>query len=592
MAFPEETLTSARAEETLAERQESAASAAGKPKLSRRGLLATAGTVATGSALVSAQMRPVQAQETPPDVPAMRSPYKTTQAALANAPDAVSLSILAMNRLGFGPRAGDWTNYVALGADEESRFVTYVEQQLAPGSIVDTECEGKLAAQGFKTLGKSRQQLWTDHQIADGLEWWERILPIAETQIATFLRALYSKRQLQEVLVDFWHNHFNVYGWETPMATTWVAYDRDVIRANAFGNFRKMLDGVSQSIAMLYFLDNISNTAGGPNENYSRETFELHTMGSENYMGVIKAIGPNGEYKHPAPLGEDGVASKYVDEDVYNATLVFTGWRLDSDTGLFRFDEAAHHKYSVNVLGKVVESGLGLASGAKLLDLLAFHPGTARHIARKLCRRLISDNPPESIVQAAATTFYDYRNGADQIKRTVRTILMSQEFRDAWGEKIKRPFEFVVSALRATGANFVWSDTFDWRNDGLGQPLFGWRPPDGYPDRREAWSSTMPMLQRWRFINWIVDGWKDDSGVLRANVTAQTPSNLKTPAAIVDHWAGRILWRPLPPEEREPILDFMAAGRNPDADLPDADIQERTRFMVGLILMSPSFQWR
>jgi uncharacterized protein (DUF1800 family) len=243
-------------------------------------------------------------------------------------------------------------------------------------------------------------------------------------------------------------------------------------------------------------------------------------------------------------------------------------------------------------LGKVVESGLGLASGEDLLDMLAYHPGTARHIARKLCRRLVSDYPPETLVQAAADVFYANRNAADQIRRTVRVILLSDEFRNTWGEKIKRPFEFIISALRVTNANFAWSDSFDWRVDGLGQPLFGWRPPDGYPDRKEAWSSTMPMLQRWRFINWIMDSWTNDSDVLRINIIGQTPKEHKTPASLVDYWSGRILVRPMPPEERNPIVAFLAAGRSPDADMPDDEITERIRFMVALILMSPSFQWR
>lgn len=564
-----------------------------RKSMSRRGFFAATGALAAAGAVTATSATSVKAQEeTPPHVPAMRTPERTAQTASVDAPDAVSLQVLAANRLGFGPRNGDWSEYNALGDTPESRFTAYVEQQLNPSAITDTLCNSMLAAENFVTLGKSRAALWRDHQRAPNLEWWQRILPITETQKAAYIRAVYSKRQLQEVLVDFWHNHFNVYGWDTPSASTWVAYDRDVIRANALGNFRKMLDGVSQSIAMLYYLDNISNTAGGPNENYARETFELHTLGSENYLGVIPTKGPNGEYKHPSPLGEDGVALKYVDVDVYNATMVFTGWRLDNETGAFRFDDSAHHKYDVIVLNKVIENGLGMAAGARLLDFLAYHPGTARHIARKLCRRLISDNPPESIVQTAADTFYANRERADQIKRTVRVIVMSQEFRSAWGEKIKRPFEFVVSALRATGANFVWSDSFDWRTDGLGQPLFGWRPPDGYPDHKEAWSSTMPMLQRWRMVNWLMDGWKDENDNLRINARAQTPGNRKTPAALVDYWANRILWRPLPPEEGAPILSFMAAGRNPDSDLPDEDINDRLRFMLGLILMSPSFQWR
>ena len=179
----------------------------------------------------------------------------------------------------------------------------------------------------------------------------------------------------------------------------------------------------------------------------------------------------------------------------------------------------------------------------------------------------------------------------------VRTILLSPEFRTTWGEKIKRPFEFAVSLLRAAEADFAPQDNFFWSYEDLGQPLFGWRPPDGYPDVKEDWSSTMPLLQRWRLTNWLMDGWRiggdgADRDNLRVDVTAQHPAALKTPIAIVDFWSQRILGRLLPPDERQEVIDFMAAGRNPDYDLPAEDITDRLRFMVGLIFMSPAFQWR
>lgn len=570
-----------------------------KPGLSRRSLLRTSGVAATAAALAATITTPVAAQDTPPDpnVPSMRSPYRATTAALANAPDLPQLRVIAYNRLAFGHRNGSYSEWVALGDSEPARFATFIDQQLNPQTIDDADFDARLAAQGYVTLGKSRAKLWQDHQRADGIEWWERLLPVEETMQAAFLRAVYSKKQLFEVIVDFWHNHFNVYGWDTPAASTWVAYDRDVIRANAFGNFRKMLGGVSQSIAMLYFLDNISNTAGGPNENYSRETFELHSLGAENYLGVISTVGTNGAYQHPAALLENGVASMYVDDDVYSATLAYTGWRLDEDTGAFRFDDQDHFQGKINVLGKLVDCRKGIDAGNEIFDMIANHPGTARFIARKLCRRLISDHPTEDVVQAAADTFYNNRDAADQIKRTIRTIVEHEAFANTWGEKIKRPFEFIVSAIRATSANYAWSDSLRWRYDSMGQFLFDWRPPNGYPDFKEAWSSTMPMLQRWRTINWMMDNWriegdganKDD---LRINVLGQTPADRKSANALVDYWSGRCLLRPLPPEERGPILAFMAAGKNPDSELPAEDISERLRFMVGLILMSPSFQWR
>ncbi|MGL4651679.1 MAG: DUF1800 family protein, partial [Caldilineaceae bacterium] len=275
----------------------------------------------------------------------------------------------------------------------------------------------------------------------------------------------------------------------------------------------------------------------------------------------------------------------------------FTGWRIDGDTGYFAFDSEVHAKYSKIVLARNVPSGSGEQDGNIVLDLLANHPGTAKHIARKLCRRLIGDNPPESIVQAAADVFYAKRNAGDQLRQVVRTILLSAEFSATFGQKIKRPFEFAVSALRATNADFAFNDSFWWNYENLGQPLFSWRPPDGFPDKKENWSSTMPMLQRWRFTTFLVDWWKyggdgANKDNLRINVNSQMPAAMNTATGIVDWWAMRLLSRPLPLEERAALIGFMASGRNPDGELPADEIADRLRFLVGLMLMAPSFQWR
>jgi uncharacterized protein (DUF1800 family) len=516
---------------------------------------------------------------------------------VVTAPDLPSPEVIALNRIAFGPRPGDLAALTALGSSSAERIQRYVDRQLDPSALDDSACDAIIAAQNFTTLGKSRLQLWQDHVSAEGISWEERSRPATETVQATFLRAVHSERQLGEVLADFWHNHFNVYGWDSWSAGTWVHYDRDVIRSNMLGNFRQMLGAVAKSAAMLYYLDNVSNTSAGPNENYARELFELHTLGAENYFGVASIVGPDGSYRHPAPLGTDGRPAKYVDEDVYAATQCFTGWRIDPSTGEFQFVDAAHAKYAKIVLAQTIPSGGGQQDGETVLDILANHPGTARYISRKLCRRLLADDPPESIVQAAADVFYSQRSAPDQLKQVVRTILLSAEFSATWGQKIKRPFDYVVSLLRATNANYTWSNDFRWRYEPMGQAMFSWRPPDGYPDRKEDWSNTMPMLQRWRICNWLIDSWKiggdgEDKDNRRIDCRSQMPTTITTPIAIADFWARRILERDLPPDERQSIIDFMAAGRNPEGSLPANQIDERLRFMVSLILMAPSFQWR
>lgn len=556
--------------------------------LSRRALLRSSSALAIAAGSTALLDEKVHAQEaTLP--PAMRSPrHEQVTAASADAglPALPNISVIALTRMGYGAAPDDWAKFKALGETDDQRFAAYVEQQLDPDSIDDSVCDAKLTEQGFTTLSKSADKIWQDHVVADT----ERYLPAYETRKAAFIRAIYSKRQLKELLVEHWHDHFNVYAWDYWTAPSFVQLDRDVIRKHCLGNFRTFLGAVAQSPAMLFYLDNQSNSGDRPNENYARELFELHAMGAENYFGV-RSI------DDPAIKDANGNRLGYVDSDVYGATTCFTGWRIDESTGRFAFDESRHFPYSKIVLGKVIKEFQGIQDGRDVLDLLAYHPASARYICRRLCRRLISDNPPESIVQAAADVFVANKSASDQLEKVIRTILLSNEFRTTWGQKIKRPFEYSVSLLRATFANFAPTDSFFWSYDGIGQPLFGWRPPNGYPDLREDWSSTMPMLQRWRHCNWLFgwtiggEGADADTPRLRPE-TKIPPANVTTPVEYVDYWSYFLMGRTLPEAERQPIIEFMAAGRNPDFDLPAPQIAERLRQMVALICMSPSFQWR
>ncbi|MEZ4677241.1 MAG: DUF1800 domain-containing protein [Caldilineaceae bacterium] len=370
---------------------------------------------------------------------------------------------------------------------------------------------------------------------------------------------------------------------------------RDVIRANVLGNFRTMLEAVAKSPAMLYYLDNQSDSGGNPNENYARELFELHTMGAENYLGVVPlTINTDGSYTHPAPKDSTGRPLLYVDADVYGATTCFTGWRIDENSGLFVFDDDAHFPYAKIVLGRLIPEAQGIKDGSDVLDLVAKHPGTARHLCRKLCRRLISDNPPERIVQEAADVFMVNVNAPDQLQKVTRTILLSPEFQSTWAQKIKRPFEYAVSIVRAAEANFTPNSDFLRSYDAIGQPLQSWPPPNGYPDDKETWSSTMPMLQRWRLVHFLVD-WKvggEGSDKADRRLVFNTPASMKTPNAIVSYWANRLLGYALPAAEQAAIVEFLAAGRNPNLDLPAEQLTTYLPYTIALLLMSPSFQWR
>lgn len=565
--------------------------------IDRRRLLREAGLLTAGLTVIGLQdSRRAGAQsEQDRHVPAttMRDSSRGPTATTA-APTLPPLAVIALNRMGFGPRPGDINAFQELGADDETRLTRYVEQQLDPAAIDDSACQAVIDSYGFTTLGKTLPELWRDHVKAEGISWTERTQPVREIERVTLLRAVYSNRQLNEVLADFWHNHFNVYGWDYWSAPVWVHYDRDVIRANMYGRFYDMLVAVAQSPAMLYYLDNQSNSGGNPNENYARELFELHTLGAENYLGVVPLqIGSDGSFQHPAPKGDNGRPLLYVDADVYGATTCFTGWRVDPETGNFAFDAAAHFPYQKLVLGQAIPDSQGIKDGYDVLRLLAEHPGTARHIARKLCRRFISDTPPETIVEAAAAVFLQHKESPDQLKQVMRTILLSEEFRSTWGQKIKRPLEFCASALRATNADFAPNDHFFWRYNNTGQPLFQWHPPNGFPDLKEDWSSTMPMLQRWRLVNWLL-GWKYDDEARKDEyrIRFTHAAVYTTPIDIVDYWSYVLLGRTLPDAERVPVVEFMAYGRSATAELPADQIEERLRYMIGLLLASPSFQWR
>ncbi len=256
-------------------------------------------------------------------------------------PSTSPLSIIALNRMAFGPRPGDLEAFEALGNTEDEQFEAYVEQQLDPGSIDDSDLDSKLA--GFPTLQKSVSELWTEHLLGAGGDYLIQNQPFHESEAAVFVRAVHSRRQLVQVLGDFWFNHFNVFPEDVLVTSVFSHYEQDVIRAHALGNFREMLEAVATSPAMLFYLDNVASRNSGPNENFSRELFELHTLGAENYLGV--------GLQSEVPKDEAGNPIGYVDADVFEATRCFTGWTFDDDVGAFLYRSDWHDRFQKNVLG-------------------------------------------------------------------------------------------------------------------------------------------------------------------------------------------------------------------------------------------------
>ncbi len=598
-------------------------------ELTRRNFLE--GSVALVAGLVTAG---VAATGTPP---ALVAACSYTQPA--------SLRTIAMRRLAFGPSPELMAMYDATpGAGDEERFDNWVRQQLNYTAIDNTPCANRIASAQLKIryidnnrtvnevrplswLSASRETLWQQRAVPD-LRWAERIRPYNEVRVATWIRAVCSRRQLFEVMVDFWHNHFNVNATANQrIAATWPDYDR-IIRTHALGNFHAMLTEVTKSVAMMYYLNNVSNKVGGGeggNENFARELFELHTLGSDNYLKFYDQRGniPVVEY------GSERYAASYIDYDVYEASRCLTGWTIANgsdgrpNTGAFYLMESWHDNYPKTVLAPPPLPGIEPApnfpfnhgteqDGTKLLRLVAYHPGTARHLCTKLCRRLVADNPPESLVNTAYNVWMQHRESPDQIRRVVESILLAPEAKSTFGAKIRRPLEAIWAFLRATNASLpndvaevngdatkgnYWESLF-WSVDQTGHRLFGWDTPTGHPDRAEFWANTNALLRTWNSFYTLAQSWGGNVGI---DIVGQTPAGLSC-VGIVDFWLQRMLTYTPTGDLRTLLINFLAQGFDPNQPpqpLPGAPdwrspeaVPDRIVAMVQLLAMSPEFWLR
>jgi uncharacterized protein (DUF1800 family) len=563
------------------------------------------------------------------------------EAAACHTPPTATPVAVAMGRLANGASPQDTQAFQALGSTPDDRYEAWVAQQLNPAAIPDQECDSRLASTQLKIrydavneirplalLNAPNDQLWARASGSMSMDWAERMRPYDEVRVATWIRAVTSRRQLFEVLVDFWHNHFNVRATsDAVIAATWPVYDR-IIRANALGNFRTFTEQVGKSVAMMYYLDNVSNRAGGGeggNENYARELFELHTLGSDNYLkfydnrGQIETASVNGEVY---PVG-------YIDDDVYEAARCFTGWTIANgrdgrpNNGAFLYRGDWHDTAPKTVLAPRPMPGLApapniparqrdLKDGEDVYDLVCFHPGTARHLCTKLARRLIADNPPQTVVDAAVEVWLANRGAPDQLLKVVRAILLAPECRATFGEKIRRPLDAIWAYMRATNAQLpsdelapegdarrggYWSSLFNLA-DQTGHRLFGWDTPTGHPDTISYWANTNGMLTRWNSYYSITQSW---AGNVQIDIIGQTPMTASC-AAIVDHWAARLCPFPLADNVRSSLIFFLANGGDqsqppqPSRRAPDwgdaEGVRDRVRAMVQLLAMSPDFLLR
>jgi uncharacterized protein (DUF1800 family) len=583
------------------------------------------------------------------DDPAMNSAAPISE---AQAPSDRDEIVHVLNRITFGPRPGDVEMVQKMG------LRNFIEQQLHPETIDDSAVDQEL--QQLDLLQKSPSDLYAlfvderklqqekkqeqaaslaaagtpvEKPVADAapapappprgnmmalLQGPHTTAVITQLEQDKLIRAVDSNRQLQEVLVDFWSNHFNIDMRKGPCRVLKVTDDRDVIRAHLFGKFRDLLEASAKSPAMLFYLDNAENTAprqltqlqrdrlaqvmtqnggnpdvlpaagkkmGGINENYAREIMELHTL---------------------------GVDGGYTQQDVQEVARCFTGWTIDRQTGGFRFAPFRHDNGAKVVLGHEIPAGGGIQDGETVLDILCAEPATAHHIAYEMCQRFVSDNPPDSLVNHVASVFTS--TGGD-LRQVTEAILTSPEFLSpaSFHAKIKSPLEFAVSAVRATESSMTPADpgafnhvrpniegaailgrtkaadrlsaakrqSLNWHIYELGEPLFACTPPTGYKEISKIWVSPGALIERLNFALALTGQNVADVKFDAHNLLGG--ADLDNPDAVLERCASALLQGDLSPGTRK-VLEQAALPAGGQGKTVDPSK------LIALILGSPEFQ--
>ena len=487
--------------------------------------------------------------------------------------------LLVLNRFGYGPRPGDVERIKKIG------LVSYLREQLSPETVPDPDVERQL--RDFPTLTMTTSQLMSEFPDPDqklSPEMQKEMFPpekrparlLMELQEGKLIRAISSERQLQEVMVDFWFNHFNVFWGKDADRRMVTSFERDAIRPHTLGKFRDLLMATARHPAMLFYLDNWMSVrqdmaAGGGgqgprglNENYARELLELHTL---------------------------GVDGGYTQKDVIEVARCFTGWTIDqpNKVGSFIFRPFAHDNGEKVVLGHRIAAEGGERDGERVIDILVHHPSTARFIATKLVRRFVSDDSPPSLVQRVTETFK--RTDGD-IRSLLVTIIDSREFFAAenYRAKTKTALEFVASAVRAANGTTNGSPALVAAVAQMGEPLYLAFAPNGYPDVAGPWLNSASLLNRMNFLFSLManqfPGTRVDLRLLLEG------ANRRDRAQLLDHLSIGLLYNQLNPESREIILQQLnkpgAVQVNLDGRLSDPDIEK----IAALVLASPEFERR
>lgn len=453
-----------------------------------------------------------------------------------------------LNRITWGPRPEEVAHAQAIGYD------AFLEEQLSPTSLDDAAADAAVAKVAI--LGLSRAELYRMHDNEGRCR---------KALIDGFLaRTVHSRRQLFERVVEFWADHFNISA--DAYTPDLVIFQREAIRKHAFGRFRDLLFATAKSPAMLYYLDNFVNVAAHPNENYARELLELHTL---------------------------GVDGGYTETDVKEVARAFTGWTVHPRTSDgFYFNSAEHDTDPKTVLGHSLPAGRGLEDGLHVLHILTHHPATARFICKKLCVRFVSDRPPADLIDRMAEM---WQQTDGEIVSVLRVLFQSNEFKASAGQKLRRPLDFFVGALRATGTRVLrWWKLEEILSD-LGQPPYGWSPPNGYPDVAGAWINTSGMLARWNVSMLLTHSAYSDAGntgyALLANLRERIGSP-QTAGALVDAVAAQVFGAPFTGAAHDQFVRYLGDDVTTDTPISSITIGKKLASLYGIMLASPYFQWR
>lgn len=429
-----------------------------------------------------------------------------------------------------------------------------------------------------------------------GMDYAERIRPAQEVVAASLVRAVHAKAQLREVMTQFWHDHFSVNALKSEMtAAFFPSYDA-LLRDQAFGNFRVLLGDVTRSPAMLYYLNNEDSKASPANENFARELLELHTLGAMSYLndGV--------QTWREVPGALDGLATGYIDEDVYEVARAFTGWTVGDGrwlaegveaprTGRFHYAEMWHDPYQKRVLGvEFPPNRAAMADGEQVLDLLAAHPATAERVSTKLIRRFLIDDPDPDMVDRVAHVFRKNAAAPDQMEQVIRAIVLDPAFVTTPATKLRRPFEYLAALYRATGARIAAPEAaFDWQLSLAGWHQHSYGPPTGHPDRTSRWAAPSTMNRLIDFALYAHDDW---FGCTDTSLAALSPAGTVSYAEMVAFWSDRILG----PDVVDLMPDLAAhLGIEEPAmpvDLSRDDRQGLASAVVAFATLTPNFLLR